>query len=290
MQLSKPVKVLVGVGTAWVLLYPFLFSVAIVSTLFGIITASVSWGSFSIAFFALVPLHLLTIILWPVLTGFYLVYITRNNTRIEVSRIILGLGLFFFPFVVMPLCYYLYIWRAQPPETQPTYREANQVQRIETVGQSDTIEFRPSFGRFVLSCTVLSTALLAVTMPCYSLELGGLLSDTWVIGVSGLIVAVVALSVMLYSVMRSRLTITITNQQVFGSVSLLRKRLVAIPIKEVDMIKSRKHATAQSFIDNYYIESVNNQRIGVNQFIYTKNQFRRMLDAIESLRASGSTS
>jgi hypothetical protein len=228
--------------------------------------------------------------LWPVLVGFYLVYITRNNMKMEVGRVILGLGLFFLPFIVMPLCYYLYIWRAQPPVVQPIYHEANEVQRIETVGQGDVLEFRPSLGRFVSSSTVLFAALLALTFPCYSLELGGVASPAFIIKFFALIVGGAALSLVIYGLIQPRLAITITNQQVYGAVSPLRRHMIALPIHEVDVSKSRKHATAQSFIDNYYIESISNQRIGVSQFIYSKKQFQQMLDAIETVRATGATS
>jgi len=291
MRLSKRVKVLVGIGTAWVVLYPFLFVfLSMLSMFLGVGLASMRGSGILVGFYALVPLHLLTIILWPVLVGFYLVYITRNNMKVEVGRVILGLGLFFLPFIVMPLCYYLYVWRAQPPTVQPIYHEANAVQQIETVGQGAVTEFRPSLGRFVASCTVLFAALLAVTIPCYSLELGGIDSPAFIIKFFALIVGGAALSLVIYGLIQPRLAITITNRQVYSSGSLLRRRVMALPIQEVDVIKSRKHATVQSFTDNYYIESISNQRIGVSQFIYSKKQFQQMLDAIESMRATGATS
>ena len=41
--------------------------------------------------------------------------VIRNTTASESIRIILGIGVFFLPFIAMPVYYYLYIWRDQPP-------------------------------------------------------------------------------------------------------------------------------------------------------------------------------
>lgn len=141
---------------------------------------------------------------------------------------VLGLGLFFLPFIAMPLCYYLCIWRAQPPVEQAIYHEAGEVTQVEVDGQGAVTEFRPSLGRFVLSCTVLFAAFLTITIPCYSLELGGIGSFAFVIRFFGLIAVMAALSIVLYALMYPRLTITITPRQGYGSVGLWRKRLGAI--------------------------------------------------------------
>ncbi len=286
MQLSRPVKVLLGVVTVWVILYPLVFVVAIVNTFFGILfTTSLKLDGFFTAFFALAPLHAFTIILWPVLASFYAVYIRKNNIRVETGSIILRLGLFLLPSIVMPFFYFRYIW----PDVQTGYREANEIEWIESVGQGNITEFRPSLIRFVLSCTVLCAAFVAITFPAYALELSGGDFSSIVIKLFAFIAAVAVLSPVLYTFIRAQITIAITDQEVFKSHGLFRKRIVALPIEEVDLVKSRKYATSQSMIDSYYIESVNNQRIGVNQFIYTKQQFHQMLDAIENNQASGTT-
>jgi hypothetical protein len=71
---------------------------------------------FMVPFFAIFPLHCLTILLQFVLMAFYLVHVIKNTNASETVRIILGIGCFFLPFIAMPIYYYLYIWREEPPE------------------------------------------------------------------------------------------------------------------------------------------------------------------------------
>jgi hypothetical protein len=84
MKLSKPVRILIGLATTWFALYPLSFSH---------------------------PNHILQFVLIP----FYLIHVIKNVTASETFRILLGVGLFFLPFVAMPAYYYLYIWLDQPP-------------------------------------------------------------------------------------------------------------------------------------------------------------------------------
>jgi hypothetical protein len=119
MKLSKPTKILVGVGTAWLTVYPVLFF-AVWLTLFlsmGFLSQNPQDAQppFMKIFFAIFPLHFLTILLQFVLMAFYLIHIIKNTTASETIRIILGIGTFFVPFVAMPVYYYLFIWHDQPP-------------------------------------------------------------------------------------------------------------------------------------------------------------------------------
>ncbi len=65
MQLSKRAKILIGAGTAWVVLYPFLFIfLSTLSMLLGITLTAVSQVNFfSLFYYASWPLHLFTIVL-----------------------------------------------------------------------------------------------------------------------------------------------------------------------------------------------------------------------------------
>lgn len=122
MKLGKPIKLLIGLGTVWVAIYPLLFLAAWLSMVIGMgWTAWASRGEpsappFFMTFFAIFPLHCLTIFMQLALEVFYLIHVIKNTTAAETPRIILGVGTFFMPFVAMPVYYYLYIWLNQPPE------------------------------------------------------------------------------------------------------------------------------------------------------------------------------
>ena len=118
MQVSKPVKVLVGLGTAWTLFYPVLFLVAGILTVLMTEEMANTMPEMAIpfSFMALASLHCLTMLVSVALMGFYLYHIIRNTIAPDVIRIIFAIGIFFIPFIVMPLYYYVFIWRDEPPE------------------------------------------------------------------------------------------------------------------------------------------------------------------------------
>jgi len=116
MVLRKPVKILVGVGTAWIILYPILF----IAGWFLMVTGFMFGESTELPYFLptlfplIFPLHCLTILIQFALMGFYLYHVIKNTTASEVLRVILGIGTFFMPYIAMPIYYYLYIWREDP--------------------------------------------------------------------------------------------------------------------------------------------------------------------------------
>lgn len=112
------VKVLVGIGTAWSIIYPILFVAALFLMMRGgvLFGDAVNPSSFTTFFSAFISIHFLTAILCLVLIVFYLIHIIKNTRASEVARILLGVSLFFMPYVAMPIYYYLYFWRATPPK------------------------------------------------------------------------------------------------------------------------------------------------------------------------------
>ncbi len=129
LKLSKPIKVLVGVGTAWLILYPLLFIVVWFTMFRGFMSLGEEAGppAFITSLFpAILPLHCLTIIIQFALMAFYLFHVIKNNAGSDVLRVILGIGVFFMPYVAMPIYFFLYIWPQQPPrwasaeESRPT--------------------------------------------------------------------------------------------------------------------------------------------------------------------------
>jgi len=126
MTLSKPVKILVGITTFWYALY-LLITVIGILILFGFVFIALLQGGESVlnlrvlitripGFELLLPVHFCSLFLEVGLLIFYLVHTIKNTKASESLRIVLGLGHLFLPFVAMPIYYYLYIWRENPPE------------------------------------------------------------------------------------------------------------------------------------------------------------------------------
>jgi len=67
-------------------------------------------------FFIIFPLILLSSFLQLGLSGFYLAHVIKNKTASDVLRIVFGIGVFYMPFIAMPLYYFVYIWPDSPPE------------------------------------------------------------------------------------------------------------------------------------------------------------------------------
>lgn len=120
MNISKPVKTLIGLATLWYAIYPFMFMAGIFMSM-GLMPILASSGNneppfFMFPFFALFPIHFCTIFVGMGLMVFYLVHVIKNTKADETVRIILGVGCFFMPFIAMPFYYYLYVWLDNPPE------------------------------------------------------------------------------------------------------------------------------------------------------------------------------
>lgn len=117
MTISKPVKWIVGIATAWSVLNPILF-VALVAFVwpwdFLVFDSGSDWLASDIVLFTLILLGL-TVVNQLALMVFYLVHVAKNSAAEESVRIVLGLGFFFMTVVAMPVYYYLYIWRDAPP-------------------------------------------------------------------------------------------------------------------------------------------------------------------------------
>ena len=123
MKLNKPVRIIVGLSTLMYALYPFLFFGVWLFMVFGIIaTSATSSGPshdmpvfFIIPFMLMFPLQFCFFFLHIGLNVFYLIHIIKATDASETVRIILAIGNFIFPFLSMPIYYYLYIWSANPP-------------------------------------------------------------------------------------------------------------------------------------------------------------------------------
>ncbi len=124
MILSKQVKVLIGIGTAWLVIFPVVFIIAWMLMSIGMMAIPVLLRDrFSpavlllliIPFVFIFVLEFATIALQMFLLVFYLIHIIKNTVASESLRMIFGVGNFFMPFVSMPIYYCLFIWLDRPP-------------------------------------------------------------------------------------------------------------------------------------------------------------------------------
>jgi hypothetical protein len=122
MQISKPLKILVGIGTLWYLIFPFIYIGLIFIVMFGItgLAANVDESAaplLMLPFFLIFPLFFLTILVYMALMVFYIIHLVKNKEGSETARILLGLGFFFLTSIAMAVYYFIYVW----PDTPPTW-------------------------------------------------------------------------------------------------------------------------------------------------------------------------
>lgn len=141
MTLNKPVTILVGIATFWYAVYLLLMIVSIVVLLGYVLTALLAGGEsvsqlrmlliqiLSLEF--MLPVHVCSLSLEVGLLIFYLIHTIKNTRASDAMRIALGLGHVFLPFVAMPIYYWLYIWRENPPEWAAVSRG-----KIDQLGES----------------------------------------------------------------------------------------------------------------------------------------------------------
>lgn len=117
MELSKTQKILLGIASGWPIVYIVLFVVFI----FGIVALSSDGPGggldtlFAGGFVILLILHLITIILTLALMIFYIVHAVKNTRLDSNMRIVWILVFFFGGMLVLPVYWYLQIWKAPDP-------------------------------------------------------------------------------------------------------------------------------------------------------------------------------
>ncbi len=120
MRLSKPVKVIIGVLTACELIAPFLFLAfwfLFMSSFFYSAennTPSVV-SFFQVLFIPFVFLIFCSSFLQLGLQYFYLSHIILNKTANDIIRVVLGISIFIFSPIAMPIYYFIFIWLEKPP-------------------------------------------------------------------------------------------------------------------------------------------------------------------------------
>jgi hypothetical protein len=120
MRISKPIKILLGLLTAWVALLPLIFIAVWFSTMF-LIIGSVEYLTapenivVPVIFFPTFILIMCSSFLQLGLTAFYLAHVILNKTGNDILRVVLGIFVFIFPYIAMPVYYFIYILPKYPP-------------------------------------------------------------------------------------------------------------------------------------------------------------------------------
>jgi hypothetical protein len=117
--MNNALKIIIGLLTAWVVIFPFLAFLAYFGFIFSLISQASQNPYYEPAF---PPVFLLIMIfimcsgfLQVFLQGFYIVHDIVNKTGSDVLRAVLGLGIFFLPFIALPVYYFIYILPKTPP-------------------------------------------------------------------------------------------------------------------------------------------------------------------------------
>ncbi len=119
MRISKPIKILIGLLTAWIFIYPFLFFFAWLFFVFGIASASNStnsgYGFIPIIAFPIFFILVCSAFIQLGLQLFYFIHIILNKSGNDVVRVVFAIGMFLLQFIAMPIYYFVYILPENPP-------------------------------------------------------------------------------------------------------------------------------------------------------------------------------
>jgi hypothetical protein len=120
MRLSKPVKIIIGLLTAWVVISPFLYFGVWFFFIFGIATVNNQVQNnpafLPAIFFPVFFLVTCSSIMQIGLQAFYIGHIILNKTGGDVTRVVLGVGIFLFAIIALPVYYFIYIFPDNPPQ------------------------------------------------------------------------------------------------------------------------------------------------------------------------------
>ena len=121
MKIKKPIKILIGFLTAWVVIAPFIGIVVWFSFMFMAIGAVEYQAApedliFPAVFLPFFLLILCSSFLQFGLSAFYLTHVILNKTGNDIMRVVLGISVYIFPYIALPVYYFLYILPENPPK------------------------------------------------------------------------------------------------------------------------------------------------------------------------------
>lgn len=128
MNISKPVKILIGFLTAFAILFPFVvvpgFMMAFVfgsgfffsnHSFAGPFEMQRTMFPFMMVFY---PLIMCFSLVQLGLQIFYLIHEIKNKALNDTYRILFAIGTFFLPYVAMPIYFFAYLWKDSVQELQ----------------------------------------------------------------------------------------------------------------------------------------------------------------------------
>jgi hypothetical protein len=110
MRLSRPIAVLIGVFTAWPIVYMFLFFAFILGSFMRMASTKEPEGVFK-SFQVLMAAHLGTMLIMVALLAFYIVHVFKNPALAGDKRVLWAVVLFMGNVIAMPVYWFLYVWR-----------------------------------------------------------------------------------------------------------------------------------------------------------------------------------
>lgn len=119
MRINRTLKILLGIGTAWYILSPFLGGMIYAVSILALITSGGSGSSdppllFLLGLFFFILTLFVNIPVRYLVQGYYLVHVVHNDAGNQAWRTISILGLAFLPFLMAPVYYFIYILPDQP--------------------------------------------------------------------------------------------------------------------------------------------------------------------------------
>lgn len=122
MKLNKTWKIVVGIVSLWVVLYPFVMVGFMFVAFIPMMMSLEGSGSnfpptpFFTGFMIFWLFMMCSSFLQMATSVFYIVHIIKNKTGMDILRILSAIGAFFMPYIALPFYYFVYIWPDETPD------------------------------------------------------------------------------------------------------------------------------------------------------------------------------
>ncbi len=151
--------------------------------------------------------------------------------------------------------------------------------------QESVKNFKPSFLWFTLIRTLPLILLFTLGSALVWALSGDFKSDVWFGSVFNFTVLFIVLSLVSYLLLKPRLSVTVSRHTIRGP---FQGQRITLPLKQLDLAQSRNETVRQGLIGNYHIQTTTGERIQLDKTYYSKAQYSRILDVLESSMAQGS--
>ncbi len=108
-NIKKPIKIIIGLLTAWPILY-LLFFICALFSISGEAKVNILHNSFNTFFM----LHLFTILLGWSLIGFYIWFLFKSDRVPQEKKSLWGIVLFMGNMFAFPFFFFIYVWPEKP--------------------------------------------------------------------------------------------------------------------------------------------------------------------------------